>query len=130
MVSDVERQVVLPATPEEVWEEVADPERLGDWFGAEVDGEIAPGEPVRFTSPDGNERRAVVERVEPERRLTFRWLPVDDEEASRVDITLDEIPDGTILRVVERQIDSAVSPAPRIGFKALARAGSAAGGPS
>ncbi len=118
--TDIEREVLLPATPEEVWDEVADPERLGDWFGADVEGEIAPGEAVRFTSPDGVERRAVVERVERDKRLTFRWLPDADESSSRVDITIHEIPDGSIVRVVERQISTAVSPTPRIGFRALA----------
>jgi uncharacterized protein YndB with AHSA1/START domain len=120
-VNDVEREVLLLATPDEVWEELSDPSRLGDWFGAHVDGDLSPGEPIRFTSPDGTERRAVVERSEPGRRLTFRYLPDEEAQTSRVDITLDEIPDGTILRVVERQITLAVSPTQRIGFKALAR---------
>ncbi|HYZ93756.1 MAG TPA: SRPBCC domain-containing protein [Actinomycetota bacterium] len=111
--TDVEREVILPATPAQVWEEFADPERLGEWFGAEVDGEIAEGEILRF---DGE--RAVVERADPARRLTFRYLGDD---TSRVDITIDEIPDGSIVRVVERRIESAVTPRPQIGFKALAK---------
>jgi len=121
-VTDVEREVVLPASPQDVWDEVIDPDRLGEWFGADVDGELAEGEPVRFTSPAGGERRAVVERVEPPRRLVFRWLPTSDEPASRVEITIDEIPDGAVVHVVERRISSAVTPTPEIGFRPLARA--------
>jgi uncharacterized protein YndB with AHSA1/START domain len=118
-VSEIEREVVLPASPGEVWEAVTDPDRLGEWFGADVDGEPEPGEVLRFKSPEGEERRALVERVEPSRRLTFRWL---EEPPSRVDITIEEVPDGSVLRVVERRIEAAVTATPRIGFRALARA--------
>lgn len=113
---DVVRETVLDADPAEVWEALSDAERLGDWFGADVKGEIAEGEVVRL-----GDDRALIERAEPGRRLTFRYLPDDNEVTSRVDITLDEIPNGTILRVVERRIESAVSSTPQIGFKALAR---------
>lgn len=111
--TDVEREVVLPASPDDVWDELIDPGRLGEWFGADIEGEIAEGELVRF-----DERRAVVERVEPPRRLVIRWL---DEQPSRVEIDIEEIPDGSIVRVLERRITSAVTPQPEIGFKPLAR---------
>jgi uncharacterized protein YndB with AHSA1/START domain len=118
---DVARETFLDAEPHEVWEAVTEPKRLGDWFGAEVEGDVAPGEVLRFTSPDGTERRAVVERAEPERALVFRWLPTDEDPSSRVAITIVEVPDGSVLRVVETRIEAAVSPTPRIGFRALAR---------
>lgn len=115
---DVEREVHLDAEPDEVWDALTDSERLGDWFGADVKGDPASGEVLRFKTPDGEERRALVEKAEPPRRLTFRWL---EEPASRVDITIEEVPDGSVLRVVERRIDAAVTPTPRIGFRSLAR---------
>lgn len=114
--TDVEREVTLPASPDEVWAELIDPDRLGEWFGAEVDGDVSEGEILRF-----GPRRAVVERVEPPRRLVFRWLPTSDEPASRVEIDVDEMPDGSIVRVVERRIASAVSPEQKIGFRALVK---------
>jgi uncharacterized protein YndB with AHSA1/START domain len=117
----VSREVVLDAGPSEVWEAVTSREQLAEWFGAEPDGEIAPGELVRFTSPDGSERRAVIERMEEPCELVFRWLPTADEPPSRVDITIDETDGGSVLRVVERRFEAAVTPVPRIGFRALAR---------
>lgn len=114
--SDVEREVVLPASPDEVWAELIDPDRLGEWFGADVEGDVAEGELLHL-----NDRRAVVERVDAPRRLIFRWLPTIDEPASRVEIVIDEIPDGSIVRVVERRIATAVSPEQEIGFRALAK---------
>jgi uncharacterized protein YndB with AHSA1/START domain len=117
-VEDVEREIVLDAPPDEVWEALTDAERFGEWFGSEVDRDPEAGEVIRFKTGD-SERRALVERVEEPSRLTFRWL---DEPPSRVDITIEEIPDGSVVRVVERRIDAAVTPTPRIGFRALARA--------
>jgi uncharacterized protein YndB with AHSA1/START domain len=116
-VDAVERDLILPASPDEVWEELTDPERLGEWFGAEVDGDVQTGESVRFTWPDGSQRRAVFERVEEPRRLVFRWVPSDDDPASRVEIEIDEDADGSAVRVIERQIEAAVSTRPRIGFR-------------
>ena len=118
---DVAREVFLDADPDEVWQAVTSPDQLADWFGAEIDGDIAPGEIVRFTQPDGTQRRALIERMDEPRELVFRWLPRVDESPSRVDITIDETGDGSIMRVVERRFEAAVSPQPRIGFKALAR---------
>jgi uncharacterized protein YndB with AHSA1/START domain len=120
---DVQREVFLDADPDDVWEAVTSPEQLADWFGTDMDGDIAPGEIVRFTQPDGSQRRALIERVDQPRELVFRWLPSATEPPSRVDITIDEAQDGSVLRVVERRFEAAVTPAPQIGFKALARAG-------
>ena len=118
---DVAREMFVEAGPAEVWEAIVSPDQLAGWFGAEIDGQIAPGEVVRFTTPDGSQRRALIERVDAPRELIFRWLPSADEAPSRVDITIDETSDGSIVRVVERRFEAAVSPEPRIGFKALAR---------
>jgi uncharacterized protein YndB with AHSA1/START domain len=119
--TEIEREIVLPAGPDEVWEAVTDPGQLGDWFGADVDGDLEPGEVVRFRSPDGTERRALTETVDPPKRLAFRWLPEEGRSGSRVEIELDEVAHGTRLRIVETLIDAAVDPVPHIGFRPLAR---------
>ncbi len=119
---DVVREIFLEEVdPVDVWAAVVSPDQLAGWFGAEIEGDIAVGEVVRFTSPDGSQRRALVERVDEPRELVFRWLPTADEPPSRVGITIDEVTDGSVLRVVERRFEAAVTPVPRIGFKALAR---------
>ena len=47
-------------------------------------------------------RRALVEEVEPLRRLAFRWLPdPGGMPRTRVEFALDPHPDGTLLTVVE-----------------------------
>lgn len=129
--SEVDREAVLPAPPEEVWEQVADPDRLSEWFGADVEGDVVPGESLTFTFPDGSERRGLVEIAEPARRLVFRWLPPERtadgrerrRESSRVAILLEPIGPDTLIRITETRVGSAGTPRPQIGFRprALAR---------
>jgi uncharacterized protein YndB with AHSA1/START domain len=118
---DVTREVVLDADPSDVWDAVTAPDQLAEWFGADVDGVLAPGEVVRFTSPDGTVRRALIERMDEPRELAFRWLPSATEPPSRVDITICPLGDGSVLRVTEWRFEASISAEPRIGFKALAR---------
>jgi len=108
--SPVEREVVVPATPEEVWPAVTEADEISAWFGAEVEIDARPGGRGTVRWPDGTERHVLVEHVEPARRLAFRWLPfqrtaegeVTPVPASRVEIALDPVPGGTRIRVVER----------------------------
>jgi len=106
----VEREIMIPAPPEHVWPAVTRSDDLSAWFGADVEIDARPGGRGAFRWPDGTERQAVVEAVEPGRRLAFRWLPFQrtpEGEAvtvpsTRVEITLDAVPEGTVVRVVER----------------------------
>ncbi len=106
----IEREVIVPGSPAEVWPALTHSEEVSAWFGADADIEIHPGGRGVFRWPDGTERHAVVEEVEPERKLAFRWLPFQRTAAgeiatvpsTRVEITLDEVPDGTRVRVVEQ----------------------------
>jgi len=101
----VERETVLPAPPDEVWESL--PALVGD-------DELAPeaGAPLHATGAEGD-RIGVVDEVDPPRRLTYWWVPVEDDGApSFVEITLDAVDTGrgvgTLLRVRESRFDAAV----------------------
>jgi uncharacterized protein YndB with AHSA1/START domain len=92
MTDQIERELLLPASPEQLWEVVTGPGFLAD----EVDFELEPGGDALFDDRTG----WVEEAVEPE-RLVF-WWSTDDEPASRVELTLEPESDGyTRLRVVE-----------------------------
>lgn len=104
----VERSVVLPAPIARVWETLTEAEQLAAWFGAAVEIDARPGGRATFRWADGLERAAVLEDVEPERRLSFRWLPfarVDGEARSvppgRVEFLLEQVEEGTRLTVAE-----------------------------
>src|SRR5204862_7350663 len=39
----IEREIVFPASPAEVWEALTEPERLEEWFATEVELDAQPG---------------------------------------------------------------------------------------
>jgi uncharacterized protein YndB with AHSA1/START domain len=93
---EVRREIVLPVRREEVWAALTDPERLSEWFANDVELDPRPGGAGVFRWSNGEERRAVVEEVEPEERLE---LALDDD--ASVAFTLEDDAEGTRLTVVE-----------------------------
>ena len=93
----VERDVVLPVTRERAWELITEPAELEEWLADEVDFEAEEGAPLRVTFEDGGEREGVVEQVEVEERVVFRWGD------SRVEWRLDDAPGGTRFTVTEHR---------------------------
>jgi uncharacterized protein YndB with AHSA1/START domain len=91
----VTREIELPSPPDEVWSALTDPRRLEEWFASEVELDPVPGGEGVFRWGDGEERRAVVEEVDEERRFAFTW------DGARVSIDLEPTPDGTRVTVVE-----------------------------
>ena len=92
----VEREIVFPASPAEVWEALTEPGRLEEWFANEAELDAQPGGEGRFRWGDGEERRAVVREAEPEERLVLDW-----EDEGEVVLELEEVEGGTRVRVVE-----------------------------
>ncbi len=76
----IERSIEIRAPLARVWRALADAEEFGAWFGVALAGQtFVAGRSVQglITHP-GYEHlvfNAEVERVEPERRLAFRWHP-------------------------------------------------------
>ena len=95
--SCVSREVRLPLDADEAWEAVTE---LEEWLVDDADLTLEPGEEGTLRLPDGEERRAVVEEVEPRERLTFWWW-ADDAPATHVELTLVPAVSGTLVRVVE-----------------------------
>jgi uncharacterized protein YndB with AHSA1/START domain len=93
---EVEREVVFPAPPDEVWEALTEAERLEEWFANDVELDARPGGEGVFRWDDGEERHAVVRELEEERRIVLDW---DDD--GQTAIELSEVEEGTLVRVVE-----------------------------
>ena len=114
----IEKKVVLRAPRARVWRAISDAEEFGAWFGADMKGAaFVPGQWTRgrITSP-GYEHltlEVLVERLEPERLLSWRWHPyaVDpgadyaNEPMTLVVFELQDVPEGTLLTVVESGFD-------------------------
>ncbi|WP_426700029.1 SRPBCC family protein [Rhodanobacter sp. Col0626] len=98
----IERQIQLNAPRERVWRALADAEAFGDWFGVALKGQrFVAGQSVQgYITHPGYEHllfEALVERIEPERLLSFRWHPY------AVDQTVDYSGEPTTLAVFELQ---------------------------
>jgi uncharacterized protein YndB with AHSA1/START domain len=115
----IEREILLKAPRARVWRALSNAEEFGDWFGVALKGKtFAAGQRVQghITYP-GYEHvvwDVVIERMEPERLLSFRWHPyaVDPsvdyskEPTTLVEFELKEVEDGTLLSVVESGFDN------------------------
>jgi uncharacterized protein YndB with AHSA1/START domain len=113
----IEKQILLRAPRARVWRALADSEQFGAWFGVKLNGGFAPGAQVlgRVLHPGYEHVRfeLAIERMEPERLLSWRWHPhaVDPkadysgEPTTLVVFELADAPEGTLLTVVESGFD-------------------------
>ena len=111
MVPDrIERETVIQAPAERVWELITEAEHLGRWFGdagAEID--LRPGGAMVLRWAEHGTAHGRVVAVEPHSRFVYRWAPFTDpaggepEEGNStlVEFTLHPEGEGTRLRVVE-----------------------------
>lgn len=114
------RQVVVPASPEELWDALTEPDSVAAWFGARVDWDLRPGGMAHFVGDDGSVRDGVVEAVRRGRHLRFRWWPEpggvvppeggETDTGTEVTYNLEADREGTRLTVTEQRL---VEPAPK-----------------
>lgn len=124
----IEKTILLRAQRERVWRAISDAKEFGSWFGvvfdeafaegARLTGKIAPtavdAEVAKMQEPyAGKAFEWTVERIEPMRRISFRWHPYAVEEGadySREPMTLIEfdladVPGGILLTIIESGFD-------------------------
>jgi uncharacterized protein YndB with AHSA1/START domain len=100
----IERDAVVLAPPDRVWEVVTGP----DWLAEDVQMDLVPGSDAQFGFHDDTRKTGWVEEATAPAegpggagRLVF-WWSGDDELATRVELTLEpEGENATRLRVVE-----------------------------
>lgn len=114
----IEKEIVVHAPRAKVWRAITDFREFGKWFQAEMKDPFVPGalSKGRITHP-GYEHLTLevhVERMEPEHLFSWRWHPyaVDpqqdysNEPTTLVLFELEEIPQGTRIRVTESGFDN------------------------
>jgi uncharacterized protein YndB with AHSA1/START domain len=124
----IQKKALLHARPSRVWRAIADPKEFGAWFGMQIEGSFDPGSRVvgRITPTtadpeiakqqkehEGLEGEMLIDRVEPERLLTFRWHPFatdpsfdySGEPTTVVSFELEEAGNNTLLSVTESGFD-------------------------
>lgn len=106
----IERETRIEAPVARVWELLTTPEHLGRWFGdagAEID--LRPGGALTLIWEEHGTARGIVERVEPQREIAWRWSPLTAQRGQEltegtttlVEFFLTEDGGGTHVRVVE-----------------------------
>lgn len=113
----IEKKIVLKAPRSRVWKALSDSDEFGRWFGVKLESPFAAGARVQgqITSKGYEHVKMdmIIERIEPERLLSYRWHPyaiepgVDysGESTTLVEFTLAEVPGGTELTVIESGFD-------------------------
>ena len=125
----IEKKKLLRAPRARVWRALADAGEFGRWFGMKLDGPFTPGAvrrgaivPTTVDAQVGAAQKQyeglpfeiTVERVEPERLLSFRWHPhavergVDysGEPTTLVEFRLQPKGAGTLITVTESGFDA------------------------
>jgi len=101
---EVEREVTVPAPPDEVWESLTEPKRLEEWFANDVELDPREGGRGVFRWADGDERHATVRELDEEHRIVLDW-----DDGGQVAIELEPVEDGTRVHVVETAPDFATA---------------------
>jgi uncharacterized protein YndB with AHSA1/START domain len=102
----IEREILIEAPPEVVWAVVTEPEHIAGWFSDSAEIDLRPGGKAILTWKEHGPVHWRVERVEPPRFVSFRWIRGSATEAREDNSTLVEFSltaEGgrTRLRVVE-----------------------------
>jgi uncharacterized protein YndB with AHSA1/START domain len=135
----IEKQVTLRAPVSRVWQAISDAEEFGRWFGVKLNGAFTAGQtitgtfdegladeamimqhqkslglvPSRLKLPGPNAVFCAVDRIEPPRYFSFRWIPygIDaeadpkNEPTTLVELRLEKAGEGTLLTIVESGFD-------------------------
>lgn len=124
----IERELVLKANIDKVWDAITNPEQLNQWFGDTANIPIlAEGEPIVFGWGD-DLSKGIIQTVNRPNVFAFRWQSsrlgrtseFHEDYSTLVTFTLTAIPTGTHLHMIEtgfsdlpdKIIDNAVATSP------------------
>lgn len=115
--NQIEKSVTIKAPRSRVWRALTDYREFGAWFNVKLESAFVAGKSCegQITHPGYEHVRFHVEvvEIEPEHLFSYRWHPGDcdpsndlsSEKPTLVEFTLEEVPGGTLLRVVESGFD-------------------------
>jgi uncharacterized protein YndB with AHSA1/START domain len=124
----IEKSILLRAPRDRVWRAISDAKEFGSWFGLVFDGPFAEGarltgkiapttvdaEVAKMQEPyAGKAFEWTVERIEPMRRISFRWHPYAVEEGvdysqeptTLIEFDLADAAGGILLTITESGFD-------------------------
>lgn len=114
----IEKRILIEAPRSRVWRALTDAAEFGTWFGVDLAGTFAAGERLtgHITTPGYQHvvMDITVERMEPERLVSWRWHPhaieagrdYSAEPTTQVMFELEDADGGIQLTVVESGFDA------------------------
>jgi len=103
VLDEMRKTLTIAAPRERVWRALTEAGELLRWFPDEVaEVDLRPGGSFRLEWASGEGDTGVFDEIDPPARLVFRWCHDGTEHRLRVEITLEEVPEGTRLVLVER----------------------------
>lgn len=108
----IEREVVINAPKERVFQAISDPTKIVNWFPDRVEGSLSPGEQSIFGFGEGGKVFVYVEASDEPTYFSYRWLPGADYEKgytgdvrqkphTLVEFRLEEVAGGTRVHLKE-----------------------------
>lgn len=104
----IERTIELPVPVARAWQALTRAEELSKWFGPCHSIDLRIGGLIGWDFHDGDPSKSIIEILDPPHRFAYRWRPgaydLNAPEAkytTLVEFTLEAIPTGTRLRLVE-----------------------------
>lgn len=109
----VEREIVIAARPETVWEFFVDEAKVTRWMGTSASLDPRPGGLYQVEVLSGNTARGEFVELDPPNRLVFTWGWESGKAArvapgsSTIEVELTPIGEGTRLRLTHRDLPGA-----------------------
>lgn len=101
--SKIEQSYIIPASPDEVWRALTEPELIAEWSGG--DAEFEPTVGVVYSLWDGSIGGEILEVV-PRKKLVQSWKPDDwTIENSVVTFTLSPVSEGTRVDLLHENVE-------------------------
>ncbi len=103
----IEREVVVAAPRERVWEIITQAEHVGKWFGESAEVDLRPGGTIVLRWEKYGTMYATIEKIDEPHYFSYRWMPgildkkPSNENSTLVEFTLTSQGEQTRLRVVE-----------------------------
>ena len=117
----VRRTIRIAAPIEKVWSAVTEPAHISQWFGKAVLDGAGVGATGTLTFPDYGSVPLRIEAIDAPRMIAYRWgnddalgelaAEVDPEHSTVFTFTLEPVPGGTELTVVETGFETTSDPA-------------------
>ena len=117
----VRRTIHIAAPIEKVWSAVTEPEHISRWFGQAAFDGSGVGATGTLTWPDDGSIPVRIEAIDAPRMVSYRWGnddalgerpdELDDAHSTVFTFTLEAVPDGTQLTVVETGFETTSDPA-------------------